>query len=165
MAEFRDTHHYDVGVEELFALYRQPEFWRAKYEFMGHRNIEVECVESEDGLLQIQTLREIPVDVPKLARKIISPVNVVTQLDRWQPPVDGIREGTWHVEVRGKPVVISGSGRLAPEVESGCSNAITGEITVKVPMIGKAVSKLLVGNALRGLADEHAFVKQHLASR
>ena len=164
MQQFEDTHHYpETPVEKLFALFSRPEFWQQKYAAMGHLETEIrQCEQGPDGILRIETRRLVPLKVPRVARKIISPFNEVLQHDRWLPSEAGERAGTWQVEVVGRPVEVSGTSRLVPDGQGGCRNHVSGQLTISVPVVGGVAARLLVGDARRALAEDYRFNTEYL---
>ncbi len=161
--EFEVIHPYDASVERVHAAKRTPEFWQRKYEALGQRQVEVlECAE-QGALFRIRTRREVPVNVPSFAKKIIAPFNSLIQTDEWAPADGDQRQGSWTVEVIDRPIALRGIMRLVPRGPDSCHELIRGEVEVSVRLVGGMVARFLAGDTERGLAEEHRFTQQYLA--
>jgi hypothetical protein len=157
--DLRTDHPYAAEPGAVFAMLTDPEFLRAKLAALGHRDIEVsECTPE-----RIVTRRTVPLDVPGVLRKVISPANTVVQTDEWGPERDGVREGTWQVDARGIPVALSGTMRLHAG-DGGSVETIEGRAKASVPLVGGKLEKFVVDNTLDTLAREHAFGREWLAT-
>ena len=108
---------YDATVDAVIAMLRDPEVTRDLYESLGHRDVEVlECGEN-DGVLRIRSSQVVDVDLPGFAKRVLKPTNTMVQTDEWRKGAKGAWNGTFDVEVKGAPIHISGTMRLAPVVE------------------------------------------------
>ena len=76
--EFRASHRYDRPLEQVSAVFLDPDAHVGRYSLMGHRDIEVLHVESAGDTLGLKTIRTIDGEVPKMAQRIIKPTNTVT---------------------------------------------------------------------------------------
>ncbi len=163
MESFGATHDYPVSLERVFAIFGQEEFHQQKFAALGDQRIEIlECAADDEGALRIRTRREIPLKLPRVAQKVLGSVNRVLSEAVWMPAsAQGERLGHWSIEAVGRPVELSGTMCLAPR-EGGCVNRITGQIAVKVRLVGGVVAKLLVKDATRALEKEFAFTRDYL---
>ena len=109
-----DSHTYAAPLDSVLDMFGDPDAVVARYEGMGHRDVEVlECTRTDDSL-RVRTSRVVEVDLPGFARKVLSPTNTMVQTDEWTASGDGTWDGTVAVDVQGAPVKMSGSMRLEP---------------------------------------------------
>lgn len=134
-----DTHTYEAPVDAVLSMFGDPEAIVARYEGMGHRDVEVlECART-DASLVVRTTRVVEVDLPGFARKVLSPTNTMVQTDRWTAAGDGTWDGTVEVEVKGAPVQMSGTMRLTPDGDATQMD-LTLSMSVKVPLVGGKIA-------------------------
>lgn len=134
-----DSHTYDAPLDAVLDMFADPEAIVARYEGMGHRDVQVlECTRDDDSLT-VRTSRVVEVDLPGFARKVLSPTNTMEQTDRWTAAADGTWDGTVSVEVQGAPVKMSGTMRLEPAGERTTMH-LTLSMQVKVPIVGGKIA-------------------------
>ena len=157
------SHTYAAPVAAVVDMLRDPEATVAKYEGMGHRDVEVlECAGDAAGL-RIRTSRVVDVDLPGFAKKVLRPTNTLVQADEWRAGEDGGWDGTFAVDVHGSPVQLSGTMRLVPG-EDPCIHEVTIGVNVKVPLIGGRIADWAAKNDVqRTLEAEFAFGDAWLA--
>lgn len=134
-----DEHTYAATVEQVLDMFSDPDAVTARYESMGHRDIEVlECKRLKKSL-RVRTSRVVDVDLPGFAKRVLSPTNTMVQTDEWAPSGGGAWHGEFSVEVQGAPVHLSGTMDLSPDgEESRMVLSIT--MDVKVPLVGRKVA-------------------------
>lgn len=157
MAGVSDAHTYQASLEAVQAMFADEAFVRAKYEGMGHRDVEItECSRTDDGLV-IRSTRVVEVDLPGFAKRVMKPVNTMSQTDTWTAAADGGWTGTFEVEVQGAPVHLSGTMRLVAAGDAACTQEVTMKMDVKVPLVGGKVRDWAEKNDVpRTLAAEFA---------
>ena len=134
-----DSHTYDAPLDAVLSMFGDPEAVVARYEGMGHRDVEVlECTR-DDSTLTVRTSRVVDVDLPGFARKVLSPTNTMVQTDRWTAADDGGWDGTVDVDVKGAPVQMRGTMRLDPDGAS-TTMQLTLSMSVKVPLVGGRIA-------------------------
>ena len=156
---------YPAAVDDVIALFVDPEVVRARYEAAGDRDIEIlECGPQGDGFV-IRTSRTVDVDVPSFARKVLKPTNTMIQTDTWSArDVDGARDGDFDIEVKGAPVHVSGEMRIEPTRDGGTRHTVDGKLDVKIPFIGGKVANWAQGPSQQRLDAEYAFHRARLAT-
>ena len=137
------THHFDRPFADAWSMLLDPEAHVAKYQHMGHSDVEVQKAEPGDDALDITIVRQVDIDVPGVAKKFINPSNAVTSKDRSDRAGDGSGRGRSDVEIKGVPVQSTGSASLVDDGAGGCDYTIDLAIKVKVPMIGEKVAGAL----------------------
>jgi hypothetical protein len=134
-----DSHTYAAPLDSVLDMFGDPDAVVARYEGMGHRDVEVlECTRTDDSL-RVRTSRVVEVDLPGFARKVLSPTNTMVQTDEWTASGDGTWDGTVAVDVQGAPVKMSGSMRLEPAGD-GTTMHLTLSMSVKVPLVGGRIA-------------------------
>jgi len=161
--DLKGSQTYEVPVEAVMAMLRDPEATVAKYESMNHRDVKVlECKETKGGL-RVSSTRVVDVDLPGFAKRVLKPTNTMRQTDEWREQKDGSWKGTFDVEVQGAPIHISGRMTLAPEGRKS-THAVDLKVDVKVPIIGGRIADWAGKNDVRrSLEAEFAFNTRWLA--
>jgi hypothetical protein len=136
--ELTETHHFDVPADAVIDVFATEDAVRARYEGMGHREVEVQRTERGDGTLTVASRRVVDVDLPGFARRVLQPTNTMIQTDVWAKSADGW-SGTFDVEVAGAPVQLSGKMRLV-EAGGGADYSVTLSMSVKVPLVGGKIA-------------------------
>lgn len=132
------------------------DFIRAKYDALGYPKHEVVELSSSDDGATVKTRRWVPANVPGFAKKIFGETTEMVQTDTWGPETDGVRRGTWVIDVPGKPVKASGSITLEA-AGSGSLVTIDGELKASIPLIGGKLESWAGGEAAETLGKEHEF--------
>ena len=161
--EINGSHVYPVPVDAVIAMLQDKWATVDKYESMGHRDVEILEFASDDKMLRIVSSRVVDVELPGFAKRALKPTNTMIQTDEWRPQGDGSWSGTFGVDVKGAPVRISGTMRLAPVAE-GSRHDVVLDLQVKVPLIGGKIADW-VGkkDVQRTLDAEFAFNDARLA--
>ncbi|HEX5097290.1 MAG TPA: DUF2505 domain-containing protein [Acidimicrobiia bacterium] len=160
--EIQDAHVYPVPVDAVVAMLRDQAATIEKYESMGHRDVQILECEADDDALTIKSSRVVDVDLPGFAKKVLKPTNTMVQTDEWRRARDGSWAGTFDVEVKGAPVRIAGTMRLAP-ADAGCRHEVTIDFQVKVPIVGGKIADWAAKNdGRRTLSAEFAFNDERL---
>jgi hypothetical protein len=148
---------YPVPVDAVIAMFRDPVATVARYESMGHRDVTILELTSDEDSVRIVSSRVVDVELPGFAKKALKPTNTMTQTDEWHRATDGSWSGTFGVDVQGAPVHIDGTMTLAPEAE-GSRHAVTLDLQVKIPLIGGKIADWAGKNdAQRTLDAEFAY--------
>lgn len=161
--DVKRSHTYAAPIEAVIAMLSDPEATTAKYDGMGHREIEILDCAAGDGTLHIESSRIVDVDLPGFAKKFIKPTNTMHQTDDWQETDDGTWTGTFAVDVDGAPIELSGVMRLVPDDDT-CTHEVTITMNVKVPLVGGKIADWAGKNDVRQtLEAEFAFGDTWLA--
>jgi hypothetical protein len=147
---------YDADPATVFAMFCDAEFVRAKYDALGYPKHELLEHETSDDGATIKTRRLVPANVPGFAKKLFGETTEMVQTDVWGPETDGVRHGTWKIDVPGKPVRASGAIRLEGVGEASMVT-IDGELKASIPLIGGRLESWAGGEAKDTLRKEHEF--------
>jgi uncharacterized protein DUF2505 len=155
---------YPVPVDAVIALLDDKSATVDKYEGMGHRDVQILEFAADDDSIRIVSSRIVDVELPGFAKKALKPTNTMIQTDEWRREDDGSWSGTFSVDVKGSPVHISGTMRVAPDA-AGTRHDVAVDFQVKVPLIGGKLADWLGRNDLQRTLDaEFAFNESRLGT-
>ena len=153
--DLTQTHTYDAPLDAVLDMFADRDAIIDRYAGMGHRDIAVTACERTGDAIRTATSRVVEVDLPGFAKKVLSPTNTMQQTDAWNRNGD-TWTGTFAVEVKGAPVRISGTMKLAGTATT-TEHTVTIKIDVKVPLIGGKIADWMGKNdAKRTLEEEFA---------
>lgn len=132
------SHTYNASLDTVIAMLSDPDAVTARYEGMGHREIEIRECDSDGESLHIVSSRAVDVDLPGFAKKVLSPTNTMVQTDDWRAEGDGW-SGSFDVDVAGAPVQMRGTMSLTPDGDKTV-HEVTIEMKVTVPLVGGKIS-------------------------
>ena len=162
--EFTDQHVFDAPIDEVWAMFCDPTSHLAKFEDMGHRDIEVVESQGSDDAFHIVVRRQVDVDLPGFAKRVLKPSNTVITTDDWQRAEDGSCNGVQKVETQGAPVKISSTTALT--ADGGRTRYdVSVQLDVKVPLIGGKLSDWAKGMVKDQLEQEFAAGDRWLAAK
>jgi len=157
------SHTYSATIDAVLAMLADPAAAEAKYESMGHRDVEIIDCTRLDGTLHVESSRVVDVDLPGFAKKVLKPTNTMHQNDEWHEVGDGSWEGVFGVDVAGAPIQLSGVMRLVPG-DGTCTHDVTITMNVKVPIVGGKIADWAGKNDVQRTLDaEFAFGDSWLA--
>ena len=140
--EFTATHEFDRPLDEVSAMFLDPDAHVGRFALMGHRDIEVLHVDRGDGSLDLKTVRTVEGEVPKMAQKIIKPTNTVTTTDRWER-TEGLVTGRSLIEASNVPGTATIVATIGSAGGPACTYDVVLTLDLKVPLIGDRFVKLL----------------------
>jgi hypothetical protein len=131
----------------------------------GALSYQVSIQPAADGGARVEVLRVMPAKVPDMVRRFVGDTITVEQVEQWRPPgPTGTRNATVDVTVKGQPARMTGSMVLSPAAE-GCTELVTGEVTVSIPLLGRRIEPEIVKVIEAALRIDHrvgqAWVSQH----
>jgi len=154
------SYEFDHDVQSVYETLTEPQFLVDRCSALGELSAECEVEEADDGTTTVQLCREIERDLPKILARGFDPVQVMDMTEEWRPNGDGWR-GTWTMEVRGQPIVISASFELMPTAK-GCRYTVTHSAKAKVPLVGRQIEKYILGQTSEGASDELSYLGEYL---
>jgi hypothetical protein len=158
------SHTYAASIDDVLTMLGDSGATKAKYESMGHRDIDVIDCTRLNGTLHVESTRTVDVDLPGFAKKVLKPTNTMHQNDEWHEVGDGSWEGVFGVEVAGAPIELSGVMRLVAG-DGTCTHDVTITMNVKVPLIGGKIADWAGKNDVKRTLDaEFAFGDEWLSS-
>jgi hypothetical protein len=155
--EITASHHFDRTLADVWASYLDPDAHLARNAHMGYSNIELLTVERGDDTLAISIGRDVEVEVPSIARKVLHPKNHITSTDRWWRGAEGTCRGTSTLDIRGLPVESSAVATFEPDADgTGCTYTLVLTMRITVPVVGERVARALRGQLVEQLEAEFA---------
>ena len=136
------SHHFDLPIETVWEMFHDPDSHVAKFTSMGHRDLEVLESDVGDDTLDLTIRRTVELEVPSIAKKILSPTNTVTSTDHWERRADGTCGGHYSVDIKGVPAKTSGITKLVP-ADGGADYTVELEVKVGVPLVGEKIANAL----------------------
>jgi uncharacterized protein YndB with AHSA1/START domain len=162
MVDVIRTHTFEAPIDRVWAMFTDPASHIAKFEAMGHRNVEILEEDHSDGLRLVVT-REVDLDVPGFAKKFIKPTNTLVSTDHWRDRGDGTYGGEFIAETKGAPVDVRGTTLIEPDGDR-TRYTVTTTIKVNVPLVGGKIADFSKGIVNRQMDDEFRLGDQWLAN-
>ena len=156
------THRFTASLDEVWAMFSDPDAHVAKFERMGHTDLEVLSQEAGAEALDLTIRRKVEIEVPSVAAKFISPSNTVTSTDHWQRDGDERLSGHYEVDIKGVPAETKGTTSVVADGD-GCTYTVRLEVKVKVPLVGDRIAKALRPQLEAQLGEEFAAADAWLA--
>jgi hypothetical protein len=163
--DYAGTHTFDAPIDRVWAMFTDPAAHLAKFETMGHRDIEVVEHEVADDHMTLVVSRLVSLDLPGFAKKVLKPTNTVISTDMWERRDDGTYGGHFTVETPGAPIRSTGTTLLRAEDDGRTRYDVTVHLDVKVPIIGGKIADWARGDVERQMQMEFDAGDAWLASR
>lgn len=129
-------HEYDGSVDEVVTLFRTPDFISDVAQHAGAQSHDVSVT---DGVTNLRMTLATPANVAKFVGSTAD----ITMVFRWsEAEPSGTRRGTVDVAVKGLPVSVDAGVALSPTA-SGSAADYQGDLTVRIPLVGGKVEKLV----------------------
>lgn len=158
------AHHFDHPAERVWEMFHDPASHIAKFTTMGHRDLEVLEEARTDDTLDLTIRRTVELEVPSIAKRVITPTNTVTSVDHWERRADGTYGGHYSVDIKGVPAKTSGRTNLVEADDGGADYTVELEVKVSVPLIGEKVAGALRPQLEAQLEAEFAACETWLAA-
>ena len=101
--KFEMTHEFAYPAETVWEMMHDPDSHVAKFERMGHTDMEVLSSEVTDTSLDLVLRRQVEMEIPSVAKKFLSPSNTVTSNDHWEDRGDGTSKSSQAAGASTKP--------------------------------------------------------------
>ncbi len=154
MVDIRREHTFDAPIAKVWEMFRDPASHVAKFEAMGHTDIEILEEERSDSRLRIVIGRTVTVDLPGFAKKVLKPTNTVVSTDEWSDRGDGTYGGHFSAETKGAPIKVHGTTLVEADGDDRTHYVVTTTIEVKVPLIGGKLADFSKGILDKQMDDE-----------
>ncbi len=159
----RARHEYRHPVKKVWGAFSDPEFYQAKFEGIGHRNVEIVSTESDEEGFSVEVSREVPLEVPGFLRSMLGEWNTLLQNERWTESGKGVYTNELEIEARGVPALMTGTMTLSAKGK-GCVNEVAITIRASVPLIGGKLEQFVAKDTEATLAAEYEFIQGYLDS-
>jgi hypothetical protein len=155
-------HEYPLTPVELFAMVTDPGYLAARSaRFGGVGDPQV----ADDGTqVVVSTTRQLPTDkIPGPVRSMVGDGTIV-QIDTWTSPDAGARlvSATWRADVGSAPADMGGEHTISA-VAAGSRYAITVDVTVRVPLVGRQLAAQIGGYLNQLISAEQRYLSEWVA--
>ncbi|MGB5209355.1 MAG: DUF2505 domain-containing protein [Gammaproteobacteria bacterium] len=155
-------HEYDHPVEKVFAAFTDADFYLAKFEGIGAREVEVIACSESDGVFSIEISREVPLDVPAALKAVLGSWTTVIQNEEWVEGENDDFLNELDISSEGVPAKITGTMVLYGNENGGCVNEVTICIDCSIPLVGGRLEKFVAENTNEQLDAEYEFIQEYL---
>lgn len=155
---------YEHDVDTVFNLLTDEDYYKARCESQGEKNVKVTKVEAGDEIT-MTIERTVVRDLPKVLAKMFSNENTIVSTLKWKDHGEGQKKtGHYNADVKGQPVTISAEFELVPRGDR-CEYVISHSAKAKVPLVGKKIEKFIIEQTEATVPEEVAYDKQRLAQQ
>jgi hypothetical protein len=147
---FRHEQTYDASPAEVFAMLADPAFREASCVAQDVISAEVVLERRGNGFSLTIDQEQRTDDLPAFARTFAGSSTRAILREEWEDTTGG----TLRIDAPGKPSQVSGTITLRPE-GSQTREIIELDLTIKVPLVGGKLEKLLAEKITAGLDAEH----------
>lgn len=148
------TMTYDVTPQEVFEMFRDPEYVAEKIKHTGGTNPQISVTETGSDV-EIWAVRDIPAQVPGFVKSFTGDVIHVVEHARWSPADDlGARSAVVTLEFQGTPSTINGRLDLRP-VPNGAVVDVDFTVKASVPLIGGKIEGVIGNQMDRAVRQEN----------
>jgi hypothetical protein len=145
---------YPQDPEALFRFLSDPEVTRRRSEWSGDKDINISV---SNGA--VTNIRKVQADVPGFAKKLLNPVNTVTEVKAWNA---ANKTATLKVDIQGAPVKVTGDIKIVPS-GSGSEYIVDFKVSCSIPFIGGQLEKHVTGITEEGMRKEYDWNKAEAA--
>ena len=141
-------------VEEAFAAISSERWPEAKAAHLADDSRLAGRQERPDGSVTLECSRALPSGVPGFLARFLPKDGRVVQTDDWSPAgADGVRRGTWTLDIPGSPGEVRGTVRLEPS-GTGSRQVNEGTVKVNIPLVGGKAESFIADMAQKVMAKE-----------
>ena len=148
------TFHYSHDAASVFRYLSDPATAQKRSEAFGETDIRVSTTNGT-----VTNVRKVAIEVPSFAKKIVNPVNVVTDVKTWD---ERTRSAHMSVDIKGVPVTLTGNIRIVPS-GAGADYVVDFQVACKIPLLGAQLAKHAAEETAQGMAREHEWNRANLA--
>ena len=154
-------HHFDQGVDRLFALMTDGDFLKRRAESVGELNVVVRADRQGQGL-SIRIDRDLERNMPAFMKKVFNSKNHLVDLQTWETGGD-VKTSSWTVQIEGqKRIDIRGRLTLSSSAGGGCDYTESFTVTVHIPLIGGRIEKYIAGETEQTIRRQLDFTRKEL---
>jgi Protein of unknown function (DUF2505) len=142
---------YDADPDDVFTMLCDEDFRTEVCEATHATAYDVSIAPGSESVT-VRISRAMP--APDVARTFVGDTLEIVQVERWGGrAADGSRVADLSIDIPGKPGSMLGSVVLTP-TGSGTVEAITGEITVRIPLVGGKLEREIAQGILAAVKAE-----------
>jgi hypothetical protein len=155
-------HEYTLSPTDLFAALTDPAYLVARNARFG--GVGEPTVTDEGDHVVVSTTRQLPTDkVPGPVRSMVGD-GIIVQVDTWTSPdaYASLVTATWRADVGSAPAELGGEHAIQA-VAAGSLYAITVDVTIKVPLVGRQLASQVSGYLNQLIAKEQSYLAEWVA--
>lgn len=152
----RKQHTFDAPIDRVWAMFHTPASHVAKFSRMGHQNIRIQEEDVTADALRLVIARDVTLELPGFAKKVLSPTNHVISTDVWRDNGDGTYGGEFTLKTVGAPIDISGTTHIEPEGDDKTRYDLVVDVNATVPLIGRKLTSWAEGDVKKQMDEEFA---------
>ena len=149
----------NAPLDKVFGLLTDPKWLEARSLALGELSASCKTKKTA-GSATVTMKRRVRRELNAVISKVLNPESDVELVEQWTVGKDR-RNGTFTLQIVGKPVTVTAEFELAPDGK-GCVYRIQHDAKVRVPLIGGVVAKFVLGQAEQGCADELDYLANYL---
>lgn len=148
--KFEHSVHYEAPASEVYAMLGDPAFREKSAASMGVISADVSITPDGAGMRVVIDQVQPTEGVPSFAKKFAGETTRAIQTEVWSGP----EGGDITIETPGKPSSMSGQLTLT-ETGGVTTETMTGEVRIKIPLLGGKLEALMVDLIKSGMDSEH----------
>ena len=161
-ATVHSTFSSSAPVEQVFGTLTSTGWVETKAERFGDGARLTRHEPRDDGGVVLTVSRELPSGVPGFLERFLPQDGRVLETFDWgAPAAGGARHGTWSADIPGAPARLGGTMRIDP-TDAGSIYTISGEVKVKVPLVGGKAEGFIAEMVHRLAAKEADLLRETL---
>jgi hypothetical protein len=141
---------YPASSAVVLKMFTDKGFHTTKLEAMGVHKYKILQHQFDGQNFSIRIERQVPMQAPALVRKLVPMEPKVTNEESWNVAA---KSGKVRVEPQGMPVEMSCTMSMADKGKE-CVVSCSWEIRARVPLLGGALEKFILGDLERRSAEE-----------
>lgn len=153
-----ETLHLPLTPARVAEMYTDPAYTPLRARSLSAQDVTSTVEGTTDGRFSVTSTLILPTEgVPDMIRRVVGSSVTVQEVQSWQEPeADGSRRGTIRLDVQGTPASMTGDLRLAADGDSASTVTIDGELTARVPLLGRRLEQAAVPYVTSVLAREQS---------
>ena len=159
--KFTRTYGYDADMDAMWGMITRQDYWDEKYSALGASAVSWQAFEATDDTFTYTSVRNVPADLPSVAKKIVGDTNTVTTTERWTRAGDSA-SATIEIHVKNVPGATTGTMTMSPSGD-GTSWSFDFDTKVSIPMVGGKLEGVMTDQTGDQLGQEKSFNDQWLA--
>ncbi|SFM54809.1 Carbon monoxide dehydrogenase subunit G [Pimelobacter simplex] len=142
---------YDAAPDEVFAMLADPAFREKVAAAQQVVSVTVTATPAGTGVSLVVDQVQNTAGLPAIAKKIAGDTTQAVVREEWSDPTSG----TIEITAPGKPTRAAGTVTLVAD-GGATKHVVDLEVTVKVPLVGGRLEKLMTDNIDAGLSVEYS---------
>ncbi|CAN5187599.1 hypothetical protein BH09ACT10_BH09ACT10_15040 [soil metagenome] len=162
--KINQTFSYEgADVSSVFGLITNKEF-RDEVSEKIHAISYESTIEPHGEGFNVSIKRKMPAQMPDFIKKLTGETVEVLQREDWSAPAaDGSRTADVKVNILGQPASMTGTAKIYAS-GSGTEFSLTGDVTVKIPFLGKKIEPEVAKAIIAALTSEVELGKAKFAA-